>query len=263
MGGRGQDVAWRRPVPVSPRPLRPAPGGGLVQRRKTAVVLRRTRDGVSRPRPLPGSRSRGSRLWLLQHGGVAGHQDGGHRQPARAVVPGAVGVLRLGPPGHPAAGPDAGASEPAAASRSTSAVHHRPAALALAPSQHLQLGERRTPPTVGCRTRETEQGLRKTQLGPGRVVGESTHGGCVIKGSARPARRSCVTVTGDAGERRRSSPRVKASVGKAARREAASLLERQTSACRRCGPAVCQTAMPQGMRSRSKRQTCLEQADAL
>ena len=29
----------------------------------------------------------GSRLRLLEHGGVAGHQDGRHRQPAHAVVP--------------------------------------------------------------------------------------------------------------------------------------------------------------------------------
>ena len=56
----------------------------------------------------------GSRFRLRQHGGVAGHQDGRHRQPARAVVPGAVGVLRLRAPGHPAADPDGGASGPAA-----------------------------------------------------------------------------------------------------------------------------------------------------
>ena len=48
----------------------------------------------------------GSRFRLLEHGGVAGHQDGRHRQPARAVVPGAVGVLRLRAPGHPAADAD-------------------------------------------------------------------------------------------------------------------------------------------------------------
>ena len=51
----------------------------------------------------------GGHLRLLEHGGVAGHQDGRHRQPAHAVVPGAVGVLRLRAPGHPAADPDGGA----------------------------------------------------------------------------------------------------------------------------------------------------------
>ena len=64
--------------------------------------------------PLPLSLS-SNPLRLRQHGGVAPLDDVGHRHPARAVVPRAIGVLRLRATGHVAADPDGGASEPAVA----------------------------------------------------------------------------------------------------------------------------------------------------
>ena len=64
----------------------------------------------------------------------------GDRDPAHAVVPGAVGVLRLRAPGHKTADPNGGASELAPAPRPARAVHHHPAPLAFAPAQHLHLG---------------------------------------------------------------------------------------------------------------------------
>ena len=53
---------------------------------------------------------------------------------------------------------------------------------------------------------------------------------------------------------RRSLPRVNTSVGKAARREAASLLESADRRMSKLRPG-CVSAMPQSMRSQSKRQT--------
>ena len=51
-------------------------------------------------------------------------------------------------------------------------------------------------------------------------------------------------------------------MGKAARREAASLLSSADRGMSKLRPS-CQSAMPQGMRSRSGRKTCLQQTDAL
>ena len=65
--------------------------------------------------------------------------------------------------------------------------------------------ERRTPPTVGCRTRETEWGERRRSSAQGQFRGIDSGGTAVREDAARPER-------------------VASKVGEAARREAASLL---------------------------------------
>ena len=97
----------------------------------------------------------------------------------------------------------------------------------------------RTPPTVGCRTRETERRVKKDAARPRVIRREPTAGGAAMRGAAvlRLHRRT-------AHERGRSSARVNSAKGRAARREAASPLEtadRRMSKLR-YGP---QTAKPQ------------------
>ena len=85
----------------------------------------------------PSSRNR---LPLRQHTGIAPLDNVSHRHPAQAVVPRTVGVLHLRAPGHATADPNSAASILTATPRPTSATHHHPAPLALAPAQHLHLG---------------------------------------------------------------------------------------------------------------------------
>ena len=148
--GRESRGRFERPLPLLRGCRRRAEISGNKKRRHTWEAGGRPPsmgDGLP-PERRPGVLRRavahaslgGCRLRLLQHGGVARHQDGRHRHPARAVVTGAVGVLRLRAPGHPAADPDGGTAEPAAAPRPARAMHHHPAPLALPPAQHLHLG---------------------------------------------------------------------------------------------------------------------------
>ena len=61
--------------------------------------------------------------------------------------------------------------------------------------------ERRTPPAVGCRTRKTERGERRRSSPQGHSWGNRLPGGC-YEGSVRPARRS----QEDAGEEDAARP---------------------------------------------------------
>ena len=106
--------------------------------------------------------------------------------------------------------------------------------------------ERRTPPTVGCRTRETERGERGRSSPRVDTVrgGTATRGAAVLRLHRRPAH----------GEENPACPGCVASaLGEAARREAAGSTQRgrpahgeaaalqhpsQASTCRRCGLAV-------------------------
>ncbi len=100
--------------------------------------------------------------------------------------------------------------------------------------------ERRTPPTVGCRTRKTEWGKRKRSSARvfrwgDRPLEAAVRGAAVLRAGHRTAR----------GKRRRSSPRTQNVRGgklRDVKRPACS--ERQTGACRSCGPS-CVSAMPQ------------------
>ena len=106
----------------------------------------------------------------------------------------------------------------------------------------------RTPPTVGCRTRETERRVKKDAARPrvDTVRGETaTRGAAVLRLHRRPAH-----------EGRHSLPKVcNVQVGrKAVRREAASLrLSRRPAHVE--GAAWLRVSHTAGMRSRSKRQT--------
>ena len=82
------------------------------------------------------------RLRLGQHPAIASlvHQVG-HRHLAPAVVAGAVGVLHLGAPGHPASDAHgADARVVTTGPRPTGAAHHHAVAPALLPGHHLDLG---------------------------------------------------------------------------------------------------------------------------
>ena len=78
--------------------------------------------------------------------------------------------------------------------------------------------ERRIPPTVGCRTRETEWGERRRSSAQGDSLGESTPGE-LLRGERLSYDFMAVQRMGG----RRSLPRVRSVRGRAARREAASL----------------------------------------
>ena len=104
--------------------------------------------------------------------------------------------------------------------------------------------------------------------------------GCVTcrwGGKLRDVKRPACDVTADRRMvRRRSSAQGATSVGELRDVKRPACFQRQTGACRGGCPATsvasqrmskprpsCQSAMPPGMRSRSKRQTCLQQTDAL
>ena len=116
-----------------------------------------------------------------QKGGVALLHHMGHRHPAPAIVPSAVGRLHLGTPRHPPAGPYGAASMPAP--RASCALHHHPTAFPLSPTQHLHLsghdtllGPRplkqhavqplRHVPTTDCAGRHDQREITGTNPGP-------------------------------------------------------------------------------------------------
>ena len=132
--------------------------------------------------------------------------------------------------------------------------------------------ERRTPPTVGCRTRETELGVREDTARP-RVIrwgidsgGAATRGAAVLRLQRRPAH----------GRKTQLGPGCATSVGELLDVKRPVCLYRQTGAWRGNRPAThpsqaghgegaarLRVSHAAGVRSRSGRQTCLQEAGAL